>query len=200
MEIVALSGYARTGKDEAARVLVDEYGFTQVAFADKLREMIYQLNPIVHQNWNVTATGELTASTIYLQEVIEHYGWHGYKETPYGPEIRRLLQRLGTEAGRQTLWDSIWIDAAFAGLPDDAKVVVSDARFFNEFDAVKKRGGTVWRIERDGIGPLNDHASETEATDYPRFDIYINNFGTLEDWRNNIRGVYESEAYKIGVA
>ena len=41
MEIVGLSGYARSGKDEAAKVLVEEFGFTRVAFADKLREVLY---------------------------------------------------------------------------------------------------------------------------------------------------------------
>ena len=173
MQIVGLSGFARAGKDETAKVLVEKYGFVQVAFADKLREMIYQLNPIVNVD---VYNGNRTE---YLQEIIDRVGWGHYKETQYSDEIRRLLQRLGTEAGRQTLWDTIWIDAAFAGLPEDAKVVVSDARFFNEFDAVRARGGEVWRIERPGVGPANSHASEMEAVDY-EFDRYINNSKDLD--------------------
>ena len=35
VEIIGLSGYARSGKDEAAKVLVEELGFPRVAFADK---------------------------------------------------------------------------------------------------------------------------------------------------------------------
>src|SRR6478735_4734799 len=124
MEIIGLSGFARSGKDEAARVLVEEYGFVRVAFADKLREVLYALNPIVDMGFD----DFLELQPVYVQEVIDAYGWDGYKETEYGTEIRRLLQRLGTEAGRQALWDTIWIDSAFAGLPDDAKVVVTDAR------------------------------------------------------------------------
>jgi hypothetical protein len=179
MEIIALSGYARSGKDEAAHVLVEEFGFVQVAFADKLREMLYQLNPIV--NFDV-----MGKTNIYVQDVIDEWGWDGYKETAFGTEIRRLLQRLGTEAGRQTLWDSIWIDAALTGLPEDARVVVSDARFFNEFDAVRARGGEVWRIERPGVGPANDHPSETEAVGYAHFALRLDNDGTLQDWRDLI--------------
>lgn len=213
MEIIALSGFARSGKDEAARVLVEELGFVQVAFADKLRDMIYALNPLVEiKRADVplsvkTASGmkrlmldEETPSTlpvsmpVYLQDVIDVYGWGGYKETEYGTEIRRLLQRLGTEAGRQTLWDSIWIDAALTGLDEDAKVVVSDARFFNEFDAVRERGGRVWRIERPGVGPANDHASEMEAIDYPHFELTLNNDGSLDEWRTLV-----SMTYKIGL-
>lgn len=209
MEIIALSGYARSGKDEAAKVLVEEFGFTQVAFADKLREMLYQLNPIVsackpldlnvrigEHTKKLVIPGFENFTHVYVQNVIDRFGWAGYKETEYGDEIRRLLQRLGTEAGRQTLWDSIWIDAALTGLPDDAKVVVSDARFFNEFDAVRARGGYIWRVERTGIGPQSDHPSETEATNYEKFSIVMHNNGTLDEWRKLVTREYEQGRYK----
>lgn len=186
MEIIGLSGFARSGKDEAAKVLVEGFGFTQVAFADKLREMLYQLNPIVDQRKFIGMDLDEHNDTVYVQDVIDKFGWNGYKETHWGSEIRRLLQRLGTEAGRQTLWDTIWIDAAFAGLPEDAKVVVSDARFFNEFDAIRERGGKIWRIERKGIGPTNDHPSETEAPNYQHFDYTFYNDGTLAEFRSDV--------------
>lgn len=185
MEIIVLSGFARAGKDEAAAVLVNEFGFTQVAFADKLRDMLYALNPAVPHDINIRRN-DFDKPLRYVQDVIDEYGWNGYKETPYGPEIRRLLQRLGTEAGRQTLWDTIWIDAALAGLSENAKIVVSDGRFFNEFDAVRARGGVVWRIERPGVGPQSNHPSEMEAIDYPHFSARLNNDGTLKDWRNTV--------------
>lgn len=191
MEIIALSGYARSGKDEAASVLVEEFGFTQVAFADKLREMIYQLNP-----WVRAFESGFGATFERLQTVIDREGWDGYKKYQYADSIREYLQRLGTEAGRQTLWDSIWIDAALTGLPDDAKVVVSDARFFNEFDAVRDRGGYVWRIDRDGVGPANDHASELEAVNYDKFSLYLKNNGTLEEWHRLVAKEYASGRYK----
>lgn len=193
MEIIALSGFARSGKDEAAKVLVERFGFVQVAFADKLREVLYALNPMV--DYDSSGQG-LTSVPVLLQDVIDRHGWDGYKETMYGPEIRRLLQRLGTEAGRLTLWDTIWIDAALAGLDEDAKVVVSDARFFNEFDAVRARGGYVWRIDRPGVGPANDHPSETEAVEYDKFSLYLKNNGTLEEWRELVANEYSTGRYK----
>lgn len=189
MQIIGLSGFARSGKDEAAKVLVEEFGYTRVAFADKLREVLYELNPIVNVYGYNDINGLIGTGVVYLQEVINKYGWDGYKETVYGDEIRRLLQRLGTEAGRKTLWDTIWIDAAFAGHPDDAKLVVSDARFYNEFDAIRARGGWILRIERDGVGPANDHASEMEAVDYSHFTAVVHNNGTLEEYREKIRQV-----------
>lgn len=194
MEVIGLSGYARSGKDEAAKVLVDEFGYTRVAFADKLREVLYALNPLIdntiyryHENlkpnWIPYDFGK---DKVYVKDVIDQYGWDGYKATPYGAEIRRLLQRLGTEAGRQTLWDSIWVDAAFAGIPEDAKVVVTDCRFPNEAEAIKQRKGKIWRITREGVGPANSHASETSLDDW-KFDYHLWNNSDLESYKNDIR-------------
>ena len=199
MEIIALSGFARSGKDEAAKVLVEELGFVRVAFADKLREVLYALNPIVSGSLmlptnDVWVDEQLskalaTEGNIKVQDVIHSYGWDGYKESQFGAEIRRLLQRLGTEAGRQTLWDSIWIDAALTGLPEDARVVVTDVRFPNEAQAIKDRDGIVWRVERPGVGPANSHPSETSLDDWP-FDAWIGNTGTLDDFREAVVAGY----------
>ena len=189
MEIIGLAGYARSGKDEAAKLLAGEYGFKHVAFADKLREMLLAIDPIVAPSKEKYFTRSKVV--VNLSEVIDAYGWDGYKNTEYGPEIRRLLQRLGTEGGRKTLWDSIWIDAAFAGLDENAKVVVSDVRFPNEADAIKERGGEVWRVARAGIGPANDHPSETSLDNY-LFDRLVYNDGSLEVYRDNIRSMYEN--------
>lgn len=198
MQIIGLSGYARSGKDEAAKVLVEEFGFTRVAFADKLREVLYQLNPMVDITnlWcdhNVGLSNTKTWNYVYVQDVIDAHGWDGYKETIYGGGIRRLLQRLGTEAGRQTLWDSIWVDAAFAGLSDDAKIVVADCRFPNEAQAIKERGGVIWRVIREDVGPANSHPSETSLDDW-NFDAWINNnFPSVENYRTYVANFYRKQ-------
>jgi hypothetical protein len=205
MRLIGLSGYARSGKDEAAKVLVEEYGFKRIAFADKLRDFLYALDPIVTVKRGETPInvkqGE-TVKRLYIDDgiratipvsievrvsqVIDEHGWDGYKETEYGAEIRGLLQRLGTEAGRQTLWDSIWIDAALHDLDPNGNYVVTDVRFPNEAAAITERGGRLVRIVRDGVGPANMHASETSLDDYP-FMHGLRNNGTLEEFRANVK-------------
>lgn len=182
MQLIGLSGYARSGKDEAAKVLVEEYGFKRIAFADKLRDFLYALNPIIgsdvdpYEFWTV-------------KQAIDYYGWDGYKATEWGRDIRSLLQRLGTEAGRNTLWDSIWIDAALHDLDEQGRYVVTDARFPNEADAIVSRGGIIARITRSGVGPANQHASETSLDDYP-FTDRLNNDSTLADFQESVRAWY----------
>jgi len=193
MQIIGLSGYARSGKDEAAKVLVEEFGFTRVAFADKLREVLYALNPIVGFGWYDQSMHYHAEEPIYVQNIIDQVGWDGYKSTEYGTEIRRLLQRLGTEAGRQTMWDDIWVDAALTGLSEDARVVVTDCRFPNEAEAIKERDGYVVRVNRKDNGPAKDadgnvHKSETSLDDW-KFDYTLtNNWDKLEDYHEYIRG------------
>lgn len=185
MELIGLSGYARAGKDEAAKALA-ELGYERIAFADKLRDFLSALNPIV----GVTDYGD---TNVRLKDVIDEHGWDGYKNSEWVSEIRPLLQRLGTEAGREVLWDSIWIDAALHSLEEDGKYVITDARFPNEADAIKSRGGRLWRIERLGNGPavLPDgtvHRSETSLNNW-KFDETINNDGTLEEFHDKIRSL-----------
>ena len=179
--IIGLSGFARSGKDTFANRLVSAHGFTRIAFADTLRNFLYALNPIVHAKAGTEIYGHEDQEVVlwHLQEVIDIHTWDRYKESVFGPEIRRLLQRLGTEAGRQTLWDTIWIDAALKDLDPEKNYVVTDARFLNEFKAITDLGGTIVRIERPGVGPQSDHASETEALQYNFYNV-IQNDGTIE--------------------
>jgi hypothetical protein len=185
--IIGLSGYARVGKDEAAKVLVEQHGFTRIAFADKLRDFLYALNPLVSNDlylksddigWHLWGKNE----PMRVRDVIDYVGWDDYKESPYGQEIRELLQRLGTEAGRQVLGENIWVDSALNNLDPNKDYVITDVRFPNEADAVWHREGSLWRVTRAGVGPANNHASETSLDDYPHFQQYLTNDGTLEEY------------------
>lgn len=177
MELVAFSGYARSGKDTAADALLP-LGFQRVAFADKLREALIALNPIVDFESNV--------SVVRVADVIREHGWNGYKETEFGPEVRELLQRLGTEVGRNVIGQNVWVDAALNNLDPSGKYVVTDCRFVNEADAVRNRGGKIYRITRPGNGPANNHPSETSLDDY-LFDGVFFNDSTLEHFTEDIR-------------
>jgi hypothetical protein len=186
MILIGLSGYARSGKDTAAEVLVSEYGFTRIAFADKLREVLYKLDPVVGFQGNVF---KMTIFPKRVSEVIDQYGWDGYKETEYGSEIRSLLQRLGTEAGRETLWDSIWVDATLNNLSPEGKYVVTDCRFPNEAQAILDKGGEVWRVSRRGVGPANTHASETSLDGWD-FDKHLLNDSSREEFLTQVENKF----------
>ncbi len=182
IDVIGLSGYARTGKDTAAKYL-RELGFKRVAFADTLRSAAYALNPIV----NVDPFD--IERYFYLQDIIDEYGWDGYKNTEFAGEIRRILQRLGTEVGRNLIGEDVWVAATFENLPSD-KYVVTDVRFPNEADYIRERyDGLIIRIERPGVGPINDHPSETALDDYD-FDFVVHNDQSESELRRKLLIAY----------
>lgn len=187
--IIGISGYARTGKDTIADILTEEFGFERLAFTDKLRECVYALNPMIgfwKDNGLPDEYYPTEIRTKYLQDVIDQYGWDGVKSTYWGPEVRRLLQRFGTEVGRNILGQNVWVDATFAVTDVTKNYIITDCRFGNEALGILEKGGKMWRVNRPGVGPVNDHISEIGLDDFP-FDATINNDGSLTDLRESVR-------------
>ena len=170
--IIGLSGYARSGKDEVAKILVEEYGYTRAAFADKIRELLLETNPQIGGN--------------RLQHLINTYGWEVAKSQP---EVRHLLQSIGVGA-RKLLGDDIWIYQVLKDLHPSDKVVISDVRFINEAECIGARGGQLWRIKRNGVEAVNSHVSEHDMDGYP-VDKILKNEGTLEELRTLVRSRME---------
>lgn len=177
IELLGLSGWARSGKDTVAAIL-KEKGYVRHSFADPMREALYRLDPKVDfgEQANVPLTTALGRDK----------NWEQLKT--FSTEIRGLMQRMGTEVGRNMFGENFWVDQALDQIPDGGKVVFADVRFPNEADAIRKLGGKVVRIGRAGVGPANDHISET-ALDRYEFDLVISNNGTLEDLEEKVKGL-----------
>lgn len=164
--VVGLCGYAQSGKDTLAALLVEQRGYERRAFADNMREMLLRINPLVLGN-----PTEGAFHPTRLKRLVETHGWEQAKKID---EVRSLLQRLGTEAGRGILGDNVWVDALFAQ-PIHSPIVISDVRFPNEAERIHQEGGFVVRIIRDGVTPPNSHISETAYSDQ---DFIIHNNST----------------------
>ena len=162
--IIGLSGYAQSGKDTVAEYLVKERGFTRVAFADPIREFLLELNPILENG-------------LHLTSVVDEFGWELAKKKE---EVRRLLQATGV-AARKHVDQDLWVIAAMRKMDEGVKdYVITDVRFQNEGVMIKQAGGQLWRIERIGVGPVNEHVSEHDLDNW-EFDDFIHNNSTIED-------------------
>lgn len=168
--IIGLSGYARSGKDTVAEYLVEHYGYTRVAFADAVRNYAYEINPLID-------------NAIRLAEVVDDYGWDVAKQNL---EIRRTLQQVGV-AARNQFGDLFWVNMALDKVSYTGDYVITDVRFKNEASHIKRRDyAQVWRIERPGVGPINNHISEVDMDDW-EYDFTFVNSGTLEDLALSVR-------------
>lgn len=166
--IIGLCGYATAGKDTAAQTLIAD-GWTRVALADGVREAVRALNPIVDDFDNI-------------ESLMRNGG--GWDKAKHDPEVRRLLQRMGTEAGRNIHGEDCWLKIAKRKI-DAApnSVVITDVRFANEAEAIRSWGGKIIRIDRPGVGPINGHASERLPFDS---DCVIKNDDTIETLHGRI--------------
>ncbi len=166
--VLGFCGLAGAGKDSAAAHLVSAHGYRRVAFADGMRDALYALDPFV------TTRG----GTYSLQYVVDHHGWDQAKQLP---DVRRLLQRFGTEVGREMWGPSFWVERAVAGVAPGSLVVFTDVRFPNEAEGVRALGGRVVEIRRPGAGLAGataTHASEAMAF---QADRVLVNDGTVAE-------------------
>ncbi|MFJ2527168.1 deoxynucleotide monophosphate kinase [Pseudomonas helmanticensis] len=170
--LLGLAGLARSGKDTAAQHLVNHHGFESYAFADPLRDglmHILNLSPCDFEG--------------------------DQKEQPLpwlGRSPRQLMQSLGTEWGRNSVHPELWLLLAAQNLDllarthDHAKgFVVSDIRFENEADFIRKRGGIVIHLQRPKAKQVNSHISES-GVEVQAKDIVITNDGSINDFQKHL--------------
>ena len=69
---------------------------------------------------------------------------------------------------------------------------ITDMRFLNEMEVVKKRGGITIRVNRNLEESKDQHESETEL-DNAEFDYVINNDGTIEELIEKVREILTKE-------
>jgi hypothetical protein len=171
--IIGLNGYAQAGKDTTANILIEKYGFRRVAFADKLRELLYATDPKINY---------YDEEVMNLQTFVDNHGWDKVKQVP---EVRRMLQNIGLSA-REMFHTDFWVEQAFATVLPGEDIVVTDVRFPNEYDKVKSLGGQLWRVKRNNVAAVNNHISES-ALDAYKFDQIITNNGSIAELEDLIK-------------
>jgi hypothetical protein len=103
---------------------------------------------------------------------------------------RRFLQWIGTEWGR-SIDPDIWCKTLLAKVDDPSiNYLVSDLRFPNELEALKKAGFTCVRIQRSNKptleGDAASHPSETALLDHPGWDLVLDNNGSLAEFQKRV--------------
>ncbi|MFA5709311.1 hypothetical protein [Mycolicibacterium sp.] len=173
--LIALTGFARSGKDAVAAHLVAHRNFTRVAFADGVREAALALDPVVDY-----ADGQ----AIRISALVGERGWD---EAKAHPEVRRTLQRLGTEAGWNLHGPSLWVDLARPKIQEawdsGRSAVITDMRFPAEVEWVSSVGGRVWKVRRPRTGAslTGENAAHTSEAFIDRIeaDVVIDNDADL---------------------
>lgn len=189
MELIGLTGYARSGKDTAADYMVREHGYVKMSFAAPLKGMLITLNPVVGHT-------RFLRRPLRVKDLFRLYGSEeGIKASRYGKEYRRLLQVLGTDCIRKHDKD-FWVKAAMKQvdcMPKSARVVFTDVRFPNEAAAIRERGFLAC-VHRPGVHAVNGHSSEQHVGRMGE-DFYIDNSGGIVHLGSDVANMLDVIGY-----
>lgn len=216
--IICISGKKRTGKDTVSNYL-SAYGYQTIAFADDIKIALAEafkkakideitgldisLNDFYYNGIgsdcrendlsisNASAKLWLKTAVEILNDVMStDVPDDVYIESKKVWSLRILMQTLGTDIVTQYS-PNYWIKRTINKILDsnENNFIITDVRFDNEAQALRKFGGKVIFIYRD-TGLVDNHASEQGLTPLPG-DLIINNNSTLENLFKQVDKIYE---------
>lgn len=184
MNVIGICGLIGSGKDTIAGTL-EGIGWLRYSMARPLKDMTAMLF-----GWpRDLVEGSTLESRAWREQKDEWWSNRlGFDVTP-----RWALQYIGTDVMRKNFHDDIWVAYMEKFVQDNDHVVISDIRFPNEIEAVRRLGGEVWQVHRNPLpywwdeakskGKVDGvHASETAWIPYEP-DRLFSNTGSLQDLR-----------------
>jgi len=201
--IVGVCGFIGSGKDTVADYLVNFHEFRRESFASTLKDAVAAVF-----GWDRTMLEGRTKEAREWREEVDLWWAERLAMPTLTP--RWVLQYWGTEVGRRSFHDDIWIASLENKLRNSKdSIVVSDCRFPNEIDSIKKLGGKIIWVQRgelpswydlaleanrgsnialNGLKAAKIHASEWSWIGHD-FDAILDNNGTIEDLYQQIKSL-----------
>lgn len=171
--LIGIVGNIGTGKTTVANYLVTKRGFTEITFSTPLKQI----------------------AEIFGFEKSQLYGTQEEKleiNKLWGISGREFMQKFGTEICREQFprilnIEKVWIKL-FEKAYEESKsnnIVVSDVRFEDEADSIKRKGGILVRINRKTKHNIN-HKSELQNF---KIDFVIENNTTIINLYRKINSI-----------
>lgn len=181
--LIGIAGPAGSGKDTAARYLVECRGFRKDSFASPLKaglSAMLSIDPILFED------------NKFKESMIEDLGCTS----------RHLLQTLGTDWGREIIHKDIWVILKKREYQSNHKglVVFSDVRFENEAEFIRSNGFIIHIKGRDTY--LDEDASKHQSEDGIEIkpnDQILDNSGTLRQLEKRLDKILKKSLYCFGV-
>lgn len=198
MTIIAICGFQGSGKDTLADILVNKYCFIKFSFASATKDVVASLF-----GWNREMLEGNTPEYRDKRNIVDT--WWSEKLSIPNFTPRMALQMIGTDLFRKKFFDEIWVSIVERKIIEniDKNIVISDCRFLNEINMVKKYNAKLIHIYRKLPHCFYDykydnniyqeiyndilrlHESETSWIKSD-FDLEINNNDTINKLENII--------------
>lgn len=219
-EIIGVAGWINSGKGTAGDWFVNERGYSKDSFANSLKDCLASIF-----NWDRNLLeGSSKESRIWREKPDEWWetrlNWKNHPGSIYGERFtpRVAMQYIGTQLFRNSFEDNIWVNSLESRLLNKDKIVITDCRFKNELDVIKRNGGlTIWVVRGelpewyDIASKANNgddiaintmiskyshiHESEWKWVGY-NFDHIVYNDGSLMDFYNTMENILKNHISK----
>lgn len=179
MKIFGFGHRSRVGKDTAALFLTSYIrqhvrgrgkNVVKTSFAAKLKSITHDI-----YGW-----AGLEAAEFY--ELPENEHLRNVKLQPINKTPVEIWIEFGTTVGRAIYYDT-WIQFPLQQKRD--YLIISDVRFPNEAEVIKKSGGMIFKIENPSV-PLRDSVADNALQDFKGWDGTIINDRDLKSFNSSI--------------
>ncbi len=205
--IIGICGFIGSGKDTIADYLVNFHEFRRDSFAGTLKDAVASVF-----SWDRELLEGRTKQAREWREQVDP--WWSQRLNMPNLTPRLVLQLWGTEVCRRGFHDDIWIASVENKLRASSdSIVISDCRFPNEIQSIKRAGGQVIWVTRGELPKWYDHALGANAGILPdqeylrqmgvhvsetawvgtKFDAVIDNNSSIEDLYNQVRSLVLKE-------
>jgi len=169
-KLIGISGAKFAGKTEVANILRDQLNGAMIL---NLPEPIYHACMAIF-GWSY----EQCTDPVLREQIDERYG----------VSPRYAQQTLGTEWGRNIIHGELWLiraDDVLATIEENMSInfaIVPNIRFYNEALWIRRNGGIVFNVHRNGYELDHSHGSEV-GIPAELIDAHIHNMNYASDWR-----------------
>jgi hypothetical protein len=200
--LIGICGFQSSGKDTAAELLINEYGFIKLSFASALKDVLS-----VIFGWDRSKLEGLTQEDRQWREIVDPWWSQSLKMPQLTP--RYVLQYFGTDLFRNHWHPDIWVKVIENKIVrllesyDNPKIVITDCRFENEINLILRYGGKMMHMHRNLPGWFKDYQRGINSPEAERLhtsevmwirtyaDHVIENNGTIEELYDKIKYIID---------
>lgn len=167
--IIGLVGFIGAGKNTVAKHLVSKHNYTQDSFANTLKDVCSTIF-----SWpRDLIEGDTQEGRVWRNR--EDQWWSKKLKIPnFTPRL--ALQLIGTDALRDHFNNDIWTLSLERRISYNDRTVISDARFPNEIDFIRKQNGFIVFVDNGERPEWYDHALKANNGDQDSIEIMNTNF------------------------
>ena len=175
--IIGICGFIGSGKDTVADYLVNFHGFRRESYASSLKDAVSSVF-----GWDRILLEGRTLESREWREQVDNW-WSTRLNIPHLTP-RWVMQNFATEICRNNFHEDIWVASLEYKLSNTSdNIIITDCRFLNEYNTIKKLGGQIIRVKRGPEPEWYPHVKSALSGDSISKSLLLRNYGVHEsEW------------------